>query len=409
MKRNLLKSKKKKLAGVCSPAILHAVYANTLTGLIPDLYAGLDVVSRELVGMIPSVSRNSTAERAALNENVTYPVVPAAVASDITPAMTPPTPAGVTVGYGQLAITKARSVPFGFAGEEQKGLNNGPGYLSIQGQMFAQALRTLTNEIELDLATEGYQNASRAYGTAGATPFGTNTGESAQIRKILDDNGAPPSGRSLVIDTGAGANLRTLNNLTRVNEAGTSMTLRDGELLNLNGFSIKESAQIQRVVAGTGASATTNTAGYAIGATVITLASAGTGTILAGDYVTLAGDANKYLVVTGDADTSNGGTFTIAAPGLRQAIAASATNITVVGTSTRSLGFSPDAMQLVTRMPALPVEGDSAKERMTLIDPRSGLAFDVAIYAGYHMVSYEVGIAWGKKAIKRQHIAALLG
>jgi hypothetical protein len=66
-------------------------------------------------------------------------------------------------------------------------------------------------------------------------------------------------------------------------------------------------------------------------------------------------------------------------------------------------------MQLVTRMPALPVEGDSAKERMTLIDPRSGLAFDVAIYAGYHMVSYEVGIAWGKKAIKRQHIAALLG
>ena len=43
--------------------------AGTLTDLIPDLYEALDVVSREMVGMLPAVTRNAGVERAALNES----------------------------------------------------------------------------------------------------------------------------------------------------------------------------------------------------------------------------------------------------------------------------------------------------------------------------------------------------
>lgn len=402
-------------SGLAMPFILSGAYpsANSLTRLIPDLYAALDVVSRELVGMIPSVNRNAAADRAAVGEDIVWPVVPSMASFDIVPAMTIPEPPDITVGNNTMKITKAKAVPFGWTGEEQKGLNNGPGVLTVQGDMFAQGLRTLVNEIEADLYIEAAANASGATGTAGTTPFATNVGDSAQVRKLLDDRGAAPTERSLIGDTSMGAALRTLQNLTRVNEAGTTMTLRDGELLNLNGLSIKESGQaVQTLVTGTAASATTNAAGYAKGATTITLASAGTGTILAGDFISFAGDANQYRVVTGDADVSNGGTVVLAAPGLMEAIPAAATNITVskaTGGYTRNVAFPRYAMQLLARAPALPEGGDAAVESMIITDRRSGMSFEIRIYAAYRKIRAEVGCAWGVKASKADHIVALLG
>lgn len=387
-----------------------AAYDNILTGLIPDLFAGLDVVSRELVGFIPSVARNSTAERAAVGEPVKYPITPAANISNITPAMAIPEPTGQTIDNGSITITKARAAEFGFVGEEEKGLNNGPGALSVQADMFAQALRGLVNEIELDVAQAAYKAASRATGTAGTTPFATTLGDTAQLRKILDDNGAPLSERSLVGTTSMGAALRTLGQLTKANEAGTSMTLRDGELLNLAGFSIKESGQSASHTKGTAAAtATTNAAGYAVGTTVITLASAGTGTIVAGDVITFAGDTNKYVVISGDADVSGGGTITIGKPGLRVAIAAAATVITVGNNYAASVGFVRSAIHLATRAPAIPAGGDAADDVYMLTDVRSGLTFEVRTYGGYRKRRFEVGMAWGVKVVKEAHVALLLG
>ena len=393
-------------SALAAPGIVHmSAYANTLTRLIPELYAALDIVSRELVGFIPSVNRNTGAERAAVGQAVVWPVAPAMAMFDVTPAMAIPEPADVTIGNGSITITKSKGVEFGWTGEEQLGLSHGVGHLTIQGDMFAQGLRTLTNAIELDLATEAAANGSRAWGTPGTTPFApganANLMDSAQVRKILDDNGAPVTDRSLVIDTAAGANLRTMYNLTRVNEAGTSMTLRDGELLNLHGFSIKESAQVVTTVPGATAG-TTNAAGYAKKATAITFTNVGT--LKKGDIITFAGDANKY-VIAGVA----GNVVTLAAPGLRVAIPAAATTVTVLPAATVNAAFPRTALALASRSPALPSDGDAAIDRFTLTDPRSGLVFEVSLYPGYRKIRAEVAMAWGVKAVKPEHIALLLG
>lgn len=400
------------LASRQGPMIGHLAayaYANTLTGLIPDIYAALDVVSRELVGFIPSVSRSATAERAAVGQQTRYHIAPPASNGDVTPAMQVPNPADKTIGYDYLTISKSRFTDFGIVGEEARGLNFGPGVLSVQADLIAQGFRSLTNEMEADLAGAAMLGASRAYGTAGTTPFASGVGDSAQLRKILDDNGAPGVGRSCIISTSTGANLRTNTQLTKANEAGQVMTLRQGELVELHGISYKESGQAGYHIAGTAASATTNSAGYAVGATTITLASAGTGTFLPGDVIQFAGDPNKYVVVTGDSDTSNGGTITISAPGLLVAIPASATAITRLGSYTANVGFSSNAMVLASRLPALPNEGDLALDRQIVVDPRSGMMYELGVYPGYRKIRYEIACAWGWKVTKREHMALLLG
>ena len=382
--------------------------ANTLTNLIPDAYEAMDVVARELVGFIPAVTMNASAARAAVNQVIRSHVAPASTASDVTPGTTPPDDGDQTIGNKSLTITNSRGVPFRWTGEEELGVDAGPGTGNVRADQIAQAVRTLVNEVEVDLGLLAYK-ASRAYGTAATTPFASTLADPAQLRKILVDNGAPDNNLQLVIDSTAGAALRTLAQLTKVNEAGDSSLLRQGILLPLHNFDVRESAGVANPTVGTGASATTNTAGYAIGATVITLASAGTGTITAGEVITFTGDTNKYIVTSGDADVSNGGTITLSAPGLRKALPASAVAITVVAKSTRNLGFHRSAIHLAARAPALPKEGDMASDRTILQDPRSGLAFEFAMYPQYRRIRYEVSLAWGCELMKPEFAAVLLG
>jgi len=380
--------------------------ANTLTNLTPDIYAALDIVSRELVGFIPAVTRDSTADRVASGQNLRIPVSPAnAAGATITPAMSLPSAADQTIANAALTITKQRYFPFSWTGEEQKAMDYGPPFQSLKQYQIAQAIRAAVNEVETDVAVAAQLGASRAYGTAGTTPFASNLTELANVRKILADNGAPPTDRQMVLGTTASTNLRGLTNLYKVNESGEADMLRQGTLSNLFGFEVRESAQVQNITKGTGTLYTSSTAGFAVGTTSIPVIT-GSGTILAGDVITFAGDTNKYVVATGVAAP---GTIVLAAPGLRQALAASAVALTIGNNYAANMAFTRNSILLATRLPAVPVEGDMATDRMTVTDDRSGLSFEFAVYPGYRMNVYHVSLAWGVKVIKPEHLAILLG
>ena len=378
--------------------------ANVLTDLAADIYVAADVVARELTGGLTAVTINANgSERVALNDVVRSHFTRAATVGNTAPSMTIPEGTDQTVDNKTLTINKSRSVQIPWTGEDMKHVNNGSGFETIYGDQIRQAMRALANEMEVDVMNAAYLGASRAIGTAGTTPFASNFNELAELRKILVDNGTPMDNQcSVVMDTAAGTKLRNLAQLQKANENGSDQLLRNGVLLDLQGLMLKESAGIATPTAGTGASYVTNGT-FAVGDTAIAI-DTGSGTILAGDVITFAGDTNKYVVAT----ALTGGVVTIAAPGLRKALA-DGVAVTLAATATKNVAFHRRAVEIAMRAPAVPQGGDAAVDATVIQDPFSDMVFELRAYKGYPKSMFEVASAWGVKAWKTEFITLLQG
>ncbi len=387
--------------------------SNVLTDLAADLYKSADVVGRELVGLIPSVTVNAGTEQVAKGDTVrSHFTRTPTVNSSFAPSMTIPEGTDQTVDNKALQLNQYASVQIPWTGEDIKHVNNGSGFETVYGDQILQAMRAITNTIETYLAGIIYKGASRAVGTAGTTPFASNFDLIAELRQILVDNGSPmDDGRSsLVISSTAGTKLRNLANLQTVNTAGNDILLRRGALLDLQGFMMKESAGIGVHTKGTGTAYDINNgSGEAVGQTTITLDGGTTGAngVLAGDIVTFAGDSiNNYVVKSGLLTAS--GDIVINDPGLRVAVA-DAVEMTIGNSYTYNLGFHQSAIELATRPVAVPNGGDAATERMIVQDTFSGLAFEISVYKGYKKAMFEIGVLYDAIVWKPQHVAILRG
>jgi len=386
--------------------------ANTLNGVVPTLYSALNVVQREMVGFIPAVRRDSKSDRAALNQTVRSPIGVSGALENITPGATPADSGDTTVDYVDVTITSSKAAPIRWTGEEQLSVTTTGVVNEILRDQFADGMRKLVNAIESDIFTAVKAGSSRAYGTAGTTPFGTagDLSDLAGVAQILDDNGTPVTDRQLVVGSAAMAKLRGIQSvLFKVNEAGSSDMLRNGMTDRLQNMALRYSGQIVQHVKGAGTGGLINNASTeAIGQTSLTYDTLTVNTtgIKAGDVVTMAGDSNKYIVKT--TTTATSGELVINKPGLLAAAADNAA-ITVGNSYTGNFAFDRNAVVLAARAPALPTGGDSADDRMTITDPISGLTFEVSLYREYRRIKYEIAMAWGVAVPNPAMVATLLG
>ena len=382
--------------------------ALTLTSLTEIIYAAKDRIAREPTGFLQGVMVNSGSEGVSINGTVTsHRTAEPTLNTSFTPAMTIPAADDQTVAAETLTIGQVANVRIPMRGEDMKKIDNTTGRVLIE-DMIAQAIRKIVNTVEAHVGSVIYKGASRATGSAGTTPFGSNFNSIADLRQILVDNGTPMDGDvSLVINTSAGTKLRQLANLYKANEAGGDNLLRRGELLNLQGFSIRESAGVASHTKGTGSGYLVDlTAGYSVGDRTIHV-DTGTGTILAGDVLAFESDTNAYVVGSGFAGDGDGD-ISLNYPGLRAALANNKT-VTIGNNYTANVGFHRAAVELAIRPPAMPEGGDAASDRMTVVDDVTGLAFEVAIYKGYGMNMLEITSLYGAKVWKPEFVATLLG
>jgi len=377
--------------------------ANVFTSLAADIFVARDKVGRELVGAIPACTINADGStRAAKGDTIRTAVTRAqTVNTSYAPSMTIPEGTDQTVDNKTMTLSSYASIQIPYTGEDVKHLDNGSGFQSVYGDQIYQAMRAITNKMELDLCLAINNGAGNSYGTSATTPFASTLADLPNIRKKLVDRGCPDDGQlSAVYNTTAGVNLRNLSSLYKVNESGSNELLRQGVLLDLYGLKIRESAQINSHTAGSGSSYVLNGA-HAAGATSI-VAKTGSGTLLPGDVVVI--NSQKYVVLVGLAAA---GTFTINSGLL--AAGSDGDTITPEATYTGNIVFHKAGVEMAMRPIALPHGGDAAVDRMTVQDPWSGLIFELAMYKGYQKAMIEVGALYGSKVWKPDFVCVHQG
>lgn len=375
-----------------------------------EIYAGLKEVSNEPVGFIKAVNTSTGAEAAAIGDEIKIPSGTSGEVEDTPVGYSTPTEGNSDVNSEVMKITKSRTVKIDWKGEHQKSARNSGVYDTVFSHQMADAFRKLRNEIERDAYFTSCKGASRAYGTKGTTPFGTssNMSDLANVKGILDLNGAPKSNRTIVLSPAAEINLLSNQmNMIKVNEAGSDALLRQGIVMPTYGFNVRSS------FAGEELTASTEAASYLVnglakkGSKEIAI-DGGTGDILAGNIISFNGDKNKYVANEGSTLTK----LLLNPKGLLKDVADN-TAITVDGGYSASVALHRNAVALAIRPPAAPefngTKIDTALSREYVTDPLTNITYEIAVYGGQRMLQFQVSVAWGVKAVNGEHIALLLG
>lgn len=190
---------------------------------------------------------------------------------------------------------------------------------------------------------EQYVNIPNILGTAGTTPSAMS--DLAAARKFLNKAKAPMGNRYAVWDVEADAKFTEIANLFKVNEAGTTETLREGEIGRVYGLDNFMTQAIEQHTPGaTGSPAIDGAATK--GATTIHIDGLTTA-FTVGDTFKIASDNTVYTV--NKVGTLSSGEMDVDITPALQANAADDATITVGAAATNNLVFHRDAIVFVTR------------------------------------------------------------
>lgn len=387
--------------------------ANTLTAIINDVYAELTEAPKQVRGALDAIRMDLDSTPVDIGQPLITPLIGAKSSGSWTPVMYVTSVGDQTAGSVSLSLSGV-STPFNCTDAERKNMIRSGTFTSFMKQNILEACAANSVTVGAALITALKQGAARASGTAGTTPFASDTAELEDAGWHLNYNGAPSTDRACVLSSAAWRKFRKLGIVQQANLNGGDAR-KTGLLGNESGFEMFCDYGITAHTKGTATGEQVHDT-LAVGDEDVTMDGSDSGTVLAGDIMTVAADTGdpdggswKYVVSGITANTltaAASGIVYFGRPGIRVAYAEDA-EITIGANYTPSFAFSRSAIKAVVRPVACDVGGQTVGA--AVIQDQYGMPATLIEVRGTGMVTYMVAQAYGFKVVKPYGVHTILG
>lgn len=352
------------------------------------------VANREYERMITGASKMATV-------NVSVPAVIATRA--VSPNVVPPSLTAVTPTSIPVTLSQWYEAPFAM---DDKGLQQvDSGIIPMQAK---EAIKAMANTIEDYLWSLLQASISNYAGTAGTTPFGTDFSGFLAADKLLNDSMADPEDRFMIINTAAKSQALGLRAVQDASfRGGKSNSLISGEIGDVLGARWLMSQRVPNHTSGTLAGGGTTVTGVnAIGATVIALSGGASGTILAGDIITLGNKGTYNVVSSVGAGTPS--SVTIASPGLVLATAGGEV-VSIKASFAQNILIQKNTLAFAMAPLLDTVEVPGATMQSVVIDEVSGLSLRLEVSRQHRQIQWAFDALYGGAVIRPTFASWLAG
>ncbi len=378
--------------------------ANVLTDLTPQILAEILSVLRENSVMPRLVNNQYGTDAARQGASIEINDIDDMTVYAVTPGDAPASgiKSDITSKKKEITLSNFEAVTFDLTDKEVQEIQNGTRPRALEKAISAMATRVDSQILSL------YKSVSNFTGTAGTTPFASDTSAAQAASRILTTNKASKMERRMVVDEFAYANVIGIDPFQRVDASGTDTALRDAMLTRGVGFDWAEDINVNTHSVGLSGTYAVDAAG-AIGDTTVVLDNAAGAlptTPVVGDVFSIAGSTQNFAITS----VSEGATEVTVGiePALDQAISdGDAVTIAITADHVANLAFHREAFAFASR-PFADIETPGSIIQ-TLTDEVSGLSMRYEIQRLWKKTVFSVDMLYGFEAVRPQLACRVLG
>lgn len=382
---------------------------NNLTAIVPKILASAHMVLRETCVMPKLVNSDLSSEVKEFGSTIDVKIPARQTVQNVVPSNTPPAPADRVIETVQIQLNKWKKSDFHLTDKEQREIDAKKHFLPMQ---IEEAAKALANQVNQDILAE-YKGIYGYCGTAGTTPFATNTQAIIDARKVLARQLCPLTARSFVMDANAEANALALATFADVSQAGDVGTKREGQIGRKYGFDNYMEDSLPTHTAGTITTGLATKAATVVAAGLkqfiaTTAASTGACALLEGDIIEIAGHTTTYVMTANATQASASTDVTLnVSPGLEKPLAGGEA-ITVKASHKVNIGFNKFAFAFANRGAdgSLFTGGNLISQ---LTDPKTGLTISLEVSRQYKQTAWEFSMLYGTKLVRPELATRVAG